>query len=209
MPSLRACATCGLVHTVGDVPERHVARCVRCGSVIRHGTKPGASSRTAAFATTGLILYPFALVLPVMTLTRLGHESVASIWSGMIDLLAEGYLFVGLTVLFFSIVTPIAKLSALFMLTMGGRLLSSSHRAATYHAVEFIGRWGMLDVLLVAVLVAAVKLGDLVTVTPGPGVVVFGAVVVLSLLASMSFDPHAIWEDPRFEGGFGSAGRPA
>jgi paraquat-inducible protein A len=60
--------------------------------------------------------------------------------------------------------------------------------------VEFLGRWGMVDVLLVAVLVAVVKLGDLVTVTPGPGVLAFGSVVVLSLLASAAFDPHALWE---------------
>ena len=61
--------------------------------------------------------------------------------------------------------------------------------------IEFIGRWGMVDVLLVAVLVAVVKLGDLVEVTPGPGVVVFGGVVILSLIASAMFDPHAIWEE--------------
>ncbi|MEM8757930.1 MAG: paraquat-inducible protein A [Planctomycetota bacterium] len=195
MPALRACATCGLVHTVADVPPKHVATCTRCRSVIRHGSHPAAESRTAALAATALVLYPFALLLPVMTLTRLGHDSVASIWTGMVELLAEGNWFVGLTVLLFSIVAPVAKLSALFALSFGGRLLSTGYRAATYHAVEFIGRWGMVDVLLVAVLVAVVKLGDLVTVTPGPGVVVFGIVVLLNLFASMAFDPHTIWED--------------
>lgn len=195
MPALRACATCGLVHTVADVPPRHVARCTRCKSVIRHGTHPASESRTAALAAAALVLFVPAITLPVMTLERLGHESVASIWSGTVKMLASGDYAVGLTVLFFSIIAPIAKLGALFTLSLGGRRLSAGARSKTYHAVELIGRWGMLDVLLVAVLVAAVKLGDLVEVTPGPGVVLFGVVVAFNLLASMSFDPHSIWED--------------
>lgn len=138
-------------------------------------------------------MYPLAVVLPIMTVERLGNASAASVWSGTVGLLAEGHYAVGVTVLVFSILAPLGKLSALLVLSTG-LSLRREHRAATFHAVEFVGRWGMLDVLLVAVVVAAVKLGDLVTVTPGPGVVVFGGVVVLSLLASMSFDPHGLWE---------------
>jgi paraquat-inducible protein A len=190
---LRACATCGLVHEIPDVPPRHLARCTRCRSVIRHGTHPASASRTAALALSALIVYPLALLLPIMTVERLGNESAASVWSGTVGLLAERHYAVGVTVLVFSILAPLGKLSALLVLSLG-RGLRREHRAATFHAVEFIGRWGMLDVLLVAVVVAAVKLGDLVTVTPGPGVIVFGLVVVLSLLASMSFDPHGLWE---------------
>jgi paraquat-inducible protein A len=192
---LRACSTCGLVHDVPDVPPRSIARCTRCKSVIRHGSNPAAESRTAALAAAALVLYIPALLLPIMTLERLGHESIASIWSGTIGMLAEGHYTIGLTVFFFSIVAPVAKLSALFTLCYAGPLLSGGARSWIYHAVEFIGRWGMLDVLLVAVLVAVVKLGDLVEVTPGPGVIVFGMVVLLSMFASISFDPHAIWED--------------
>lgn len=193
--SPRACATCGLVHVVPSVPSDCVARCTRCRSIIRHGTHPAAESRTAALAAAALVLYIPALTLPVMTLSRLGHETTASIWTGTVRLLAEGHYPVGLTIFFFSIVAPVAKLSALFALCFGRRWFSHGARAWAYHAVEFIGRWGMLDVLLVAILVAIVKLGDLVTVTPGPGVVVFGLVVLLSMLASISFDPHAIWEE--------------
>ena len=177
------------------VPGGHDARCTRCGSIIRHGVHPATESRTAALAAAALILYIPAITLPVMTLERLGHESIASIWSGAIGLFSEGHYAIGATIVLFSIVSPLTKLSALFVLSFGARALSKRARAATYHAIDFIGRWGMLDVLLVAVLVAAVKLGDLVQVTPGPGVVVFGLVVLLSLLASISFDPHAIWEE--------------
>ena len=132
--------------------------------------------------------------MPVMTLERLGQTSSASIWHGTIDLLSERHYGVGLTILLFSIVAPVGKLAALLALTLASGHIERKHKATTFHLVEFIGRWGMLDVLLVAVLVAAVKLGDLVSVTPGPGVIAFGAVVMLSLFASASFDPHAIWD---------------
>lgn len=148
----------------------------------------------AAISLAALIVYPLALSLPVMRIERLGHEHASSIWGGMVDLLADGQWFVGLAILLFSIVTPISKLGAMFVLCSGERLLAPSHRAVTYRVVEFLGRWGMADVLLVAIVVAMVKLGDIVRVTPGVGVVAFGAVVVLSLLASAAFDPHAIWE---------------
>lgn len=197
MPPLAACHCCGRVHRLPPIPARSVARCVRCDAVIRHAAHPRANARCAALATTALILYPFALTLPVMRIERLGHASEASIWSGMVGLLAEGHLFVGSIVLLFSIVAPVAKLVALFMLCAGRRTLAANDRARTYHMIEFIGRWGMVDVLLVAIVVAAVKLGDLVEVTPGPGVVAFGAVVLLSLFASAAFDPHAIWEEDR------------
>lgn len=195
MRSLRACSCCGLVHQVPLPPRGHEAACVRCGSrILGAGGHPRGGARVAAISLAALILYPLALALPVMRIERLGHEHASSIWGGMVDLLADGQWFVGVAILLFSIVTPISKLAAMFVLCSGERMLAPSHRALTYRAVEFLGRWGMADVLLVALVVAMVKLGDIVTVTPGVGVVAFGAVVVLSLLASAAFDPHAIWE---------------
>ncbi len=194
MQPLAACHCCGRVHRLPDIPAGSLAHCVRCDAVIRHAGHPRSSARTAAFASAALIVYPFALTWPVMRIERLGHASDASIWSGMVGLLGEGHVFVGLVVLLFSIVAPVSKLVALFALCAGRRTLEAHERALTYRGIEFIGRWGMVDVLLVAVVVAAVKLGDLVEVTPGPGVVAFGVVVMLSLIASMVFDPHAIWE---------------
>lgn len=196
-PPLAACHCCGLVHRLPEIPTRPAGRasaaCTRCGSDIPTGSHPRSAARAAALALTALILYPVALLSPVMTIERFGHESAASIWEGTITLLAEGHLAVGLAVLCFSILAPVAKLGAIFTLTAGVSL-RAHHRAATYRFVEWVGRWGMVDVLLVAVLVAIVKLGDLVEVTPGVGAAVFGMVVVLSMLASAAFDPHQIWE---------------
>lgn len=192
---LGACHCCGLVHQIPAVGNRSVACCTRCHAVIRHGIHPRSTNRAAALAFAALLLYPLALWLPVMQIERLGHESHASIWSGTVALLAEGHLFVGLAVLLFSVVAPIGKLALIFGLCVGQGLIARHDRARAYRLIELIGRWGMVDVLLVAILVAVVKLGDLVEVTPGPGVVTFGVVVILSLLASAAFDPHAIWEE--------------
>lgn len=191
-PPLAACHCCGLVHRIPPLPRRSSAVCTRCDTVIPTDPHPRSAARAAALAAAALIVYPVALFTPVMTIERLGHESAASIWHGTITLLAEGHLAVGIAVLCFSIVAPVAKLSAIFALTAGVSM-RAHHRAATYRFVEWVGRWGMVDVLLVAVLVAMVKLGDLVEVTPGIGVVAFGGVVMLSMLASAAFDPHQIW----------------
>jgi len=192
---LRACHCCGMVHSIPVVGAKSVACCVRCRSVIRAGVHPRSVSRAAAFALAALVLYPLALFLPVMQIERFGYVSDASIWSGMVGLLGEGHWFIGMVVLLFSVIAPLGKLGLLFVLCVGRRHVPSRDRARAYKLVEFIGKWGMVDVLLVAVLVAVVKLGDVVTVTPGLGVMVFGAVVILSLIASSVFEPEAIWEE--------------
>lgn len=190
----RACHACGLVHTVGDVPPKHRAVCTRCNSVIRTAPHPRAAARAAALALGAIVLYPLALTLPIMTVAELGHTRQTTIWSGMVSLLAGGQYLIGVVVLFCSVIAPLFKLGAIFVLSAGELLLPSRHRAFTYRLVEILGRWGMLDVVLIAVLVAAVKLGDVVKVTPGPGLIAFATVVVLSLCASACFDPHSLWE---------------
>lgn len=145
-----------------------------------------------------LICYPLGVLLPVMRLEKMGHVHESSILAGGLDLLTHGQVAVGLVVLLCSVVIPLLKLLGL------GVLLTKQHtrkrrsvrqRARLYQAVELAGRWGMVDVLLVAVVVAALKLGDLVNVAPGPGLTAFAAFVVLSLLATACFDPHAIWSE--------------
>lgn len=191
---LRTCPTCGLAQTVDDVPPRHRACCRRCRStLIRSSTVRRSSQRTVAIAAAALILYPLAILLPIVRVEQLGYVRTNSVLSGIASLFSVGDVVIGLVVLVCSVVLPLAKLGGLLALSAGGAGLTHRHRALTYRLVEATGRWGMLDVLLVAALVAAVKLGDLVEITPGPGAVAFAAVVVLSLLASASFSPHMLW----------------
>jgi len=192
--AIRACRCCGLVQVIPALSRAERARCPRCGLMLSRSASRGrGNSAAAAIALAGLILYPLGILLPIMRLERMGYHNESSILDGTITLLSKGHLWVGIVVLVCSVVLPAAKLVALLVLTSGDAILRRSHRAWVYRAVEFTGRWGMLDVLAVAVLVAAVKLGESIEITPGPGAAAFTAVVILSLLASAAFDPHAIW----------------
>ena len=141
------------------------------------------------------MLYPFGVGLPLVRIEKFGYATDDSILSGVVKLLSGGEWFVGGVVLICSIILPLGKLGGLLALSAGGLSMHHHHRALTYHIVEWTGRWGMLDVLLVAILVAAVKIGNLVDVTAGPAAMAFGGTVILSLLAAASFNPHTLWAD--------------
>jgi paraquat-inducible protein A len=150
---------------------------------------------TGAFALSALILFPVAVSLPIMEIERFGHRSEASIWAGSVGLLRHGEFLVGAVVLVCSILLPVTKLLGLTVLVWGARRMQRRHLAWTYRWIEWTGRWGMLDVLLIAVVVAWVKVGDLVEVRPGPAALAFTVCVLASLAASASFDPHAHWDE--------------
>ncbi|WP_419191303.1 paraquat-inducible protein A [Saltatorellus ferox] len=176
------------------------ARCGRCGARLPqvHGAASRAddvSRRVAAVAIAALVLFPPAVTLPIMRIEEMGHSSNASIWSGSLGLLRHGDWFVGGTVFLCSIVFPLLKIGGLLAITVGRRSLQRRARRWSWRIVDLSGRWGMLDVLLVAVVVAWVKVGDLVEISPGPAAFAFTAVVLLSLLSAALFDPHALWAD--------------
>jgi paraquat-inducible protein A len=190
--SLHVCVCCGLTQQVPAVPAGWRTNCARCGAPVGSRRVLRSNSRTAAIAAAALILYPFGAGLPMLTVERFGFANETSILTGIASLFGSGQLVVGIVVLLCSVVFPLGKLFALLALSAGA--LRSEHRGITYRLVEWTGRWGMLDVLLVAVLVAVLKLGDAVDVTIGPAAVAFAACVVLSLLAAATFDPRSLWK---------------
>jgi paraquat-inducible protein A len=193
---LAACHVCGLVQHIPMLRGDERARCVRCAAVVRAPRRQRLSeSRTAAVAAAALILWPAAVTLPVMHIERFGRTNDASVWSGSVGLLQRGEWFVGGVVFLCSFVLPLMKLLALLAITVGRGFMERRMRSFTYRLVDWTGRWGMLDVLLVAVVVAWVKLGDFADVTAGPGAVAFALLVLASLVAGALFDPHVVWED--------------
>lgn len=112
---------------------------------------------------------------------------------GVLELFHEREWFVGTVVLLFSIVLPLVKLILLIELSVLG-VFHRRHKAMTYRTVEIVGKWSMLDVLLLAFIVMWVKMGDLVQFHFGPAVIAFTLCVAMSMIASISFDPHAIWD---------------
>jgi len=191
---LKACPCCGLVQDVPVLEAGTRALCRRCRTAVALSGGRRENRQAGLAALAALILYPLAISLPIMRLERFGHLREASIWSGSVGLLREGEVLVGGVVLSCSLLIPLAKLVGLLALTGGSRRLSRRHRALTYRAIELAGRWGMLDVLLISVVVAWIKMGDVVEVRPGPAALAFTACVLLSLVASARFDPQALWD---------------
>lgn len=193
--ALKACHCCGLVQELPALPPGTRAACARCGSTVLSRRARARSNRQAsAAALAALVLYPLAISLPILRTEEFGRASDVSVWKGSVGLLREGELFVGGVVLLCSVVVPLAKLLGLLAITCPWAELSRRHRALTYRWIELTGRYGMLDVLLIAVVVAWVKMGGILEVRPGPAALAFTTCVVLSLLASARFDPHALWE---------------
>jgi paraquat-inducible protein A len=190
------CRTCDLPVEVGPIVPGTRAACPRCGSRIAE-RKPNSLHRTAALALAALILYVPANLFPILRMEFYGAYSESTIWDGCVTLFRDGMWFIALIVFLASIVIPLVKLLGLFALVLTARSTRWSRpRTKLYKFIDVIGPWAMLDVFLLAVLVSIVKLEQLATVLPGPGIVAFTCVVVLTILASMSFDPRLIWDAP-------------
>ncbi len=152
------------------------------------------ASRTAAAATAAFVLFWPAVLLPVLRIEQLGMESESSLLGGTLELFQHGNWFVGTVIFLFSIVFPLTKIVLLLELSLLA-ILHQRHKAFTLRVMEQLGKWSMMDVMLLAFLVMLVKLGDMVQFHFGPAVVAFVLCVAMSMIASLSFDPHTIWEN--------------
>jgi paraquat-inducible protein A len=196
MSSLMACKICGQVHDLPVLEPGTVARCVRCGSELSRRSR-SSLHRTAAFSLAALILYVPANQLPILHLEVYGAISENTVLDGVRKFYEEHDYPIGTVVLLASIIVPLLKLLGLLFVVSTTAVKSRKLllvRTWTYRFIESIGKWAMLDVFVVAIWVAAVKLGELASVRAGRGLLPFGCVVVLTLLASASFDPQLIWE---------------
>jgi paraquat-inducible protein A len=144
-----------------------------------------------------LIFYPLAMFLPMLRVEQMGHGHESNLIEGVTSLLSHGQLVVGIVVLACSVLLPFSKILAMAVLALSRlrRELSAPVRAKLYHLVEITGRWSFIDLLLVALLVSILKIGDLVHVTAGPGIFAFALCVIFSLLSSTTFDQRTLWKD--------------
>lgn len=194
---LYSCHVCGLLTKA--VPDRHEARCRRCGSRV-HFRKPDSIARTWAFLIASYILFIPANVLPIMHTSSFFGAQSDTILSGVVYLWTSGSWYLAVIVFVASILVPSSKLLALTFLVVSVQRRSTwdpLQRTRMYRIVELVGRWSMLDIFVVAILVALVQLQTLATIRAGTGIVAFGAVVVLTMFAAMAFDPRLIW-DPKW-----------
>ena len=202
--TLIGCDTCFEVNLKGSSKT-----CARCGDVLHH-RKPDSLTRTWALAIAAALLYVPSNLLPIMNITQLGNTKHYTIFAGIRELFTVGLWPLAMIVFTASIAIPLFKLVALTV------LLIQTHRHAgdqlqartkLYHLIEFIGRWSMVDVFMVSILVAVVRFGWITTVTPDWGVVCFSGVVVLTLLAVKTFDPRLMWDVASTQSGTPQSGQ--
>jgi paraquat-inducible protein A len=189
--ALQLCHACGRLS-----PLEGTRHCPRCLAAL-HPRKPDSLARTWALVITAAILYIPANVLPIMSVTSMGKEQSDTIMSGIIYFVKNGSWPLATLIFFASIVVPFLKLTILSFLMVSVQRRSHWNpvlRARMYRLTEIIGRWSMLDIFVVTIMVAMVAMGAFATVEPGPGAVAFALVVVATILASRSFDPRLIWD---------------
>jgi len=191
---LLSCHACGLVSRPANAHGNW--SCPRCGAHL-HFRKPGSIGRTWALLIAGYIIYLPANLLPVMETSSLFDFQSDTIMSGVVFLWTDGSWILATIVFIASIVVPLAKLitlSVLLILTQRRSALVPLQRSRLYRLVDFIGRWSMLDIFVAGILAALMQIQSLALIKIGPGAIAFGVLVMLTMLASMSFDPRLVWD---------------
>jgi paraquat-inducible protein A len=193
---LVGCNDCHLLSRQQRSASGQKAYCPRCGAALTL-RKPNSITRTWALLTAALIFYVPANVLPITITTSLGAKQSDTIMSGVIHFLLHGSPEIAVVIFTASIFIPLMKLVVLSCLLVSVQRRSRwrpRDRTQLYRIVEAIGRWSMVDIYVVTILVALVKLGLFANIDAGPAAVYFAAVVVISMFAAQSFDPRLIWD---------------
>ena len=202
---LKGFISCHYCHSLNRLPDnvdrldddhRLGLHCHVCGAEI-HSRKPRSISRTWAYVLAAIILYIPANTQPIMTFKLWGDGRPETIMSGVVSLLKADMWPLALLIFVASIFIPIAKLLVLGFLLISVQLRSQwlpRERTELYRVTEFIGRWSMIDIFVIGILVALVQFGNTATVEPGIGALSFACVVILTMFAAHTFDPRLIWD---------------
>ncbi|HCT99631.1 MAG TPA: paraquat-inducible membrane protein A [Methylococcaceae bacterium] len=170
--------------------------CTRCGKQL-HARLPQSFQRTLALLISSYALYLPANLFPIMTFTRFGIGEPHTIIGGIISLIHSDMLPIALLVLVASILVPLLKLIGLSLLLLCVHYrwqVNATHWTKTYRIIALVGRWSMLDIFMISILVSLVNLGGVAQVIAGTASTAFAAVVILTMFAAKSFDPRLIWD---------------
>lgn len=191
---LLSCHVCNLLSVSNTVNSLQL--CPRCGSIL-HSRKPDSLQKTTALLVAACILYIPANILPIMHSHTLIYDRDDTIISGVVELWTSGSWPLAILVFFVSVLVPTLKLISLSFLVVSTHYhwqWRIQERTILYRFLEFIGRWSMLDIFVVGLLVALVKLRGIVTIEAGSGSLAFAAVVILTMYSAQSFDPRLMWD---------------
>jgi paraquat-inducible protein A len=194
--SLLSCGVCHLLARKPPGAAGPAGRCPRCGAAL-HSRKPDSIARTWALVIAALVFYVPANMLPITQVTSLGMVQSDTILSGVIYFIHSGMWPIALVIFIASVFVPLLKLLILMLLLVSvqrGMRWRPKDRTRLYRITEAIGRWSMVDIFVVTILVALVHLGALANIEAQAGAAFFAAVVVITIFAAMSFDPRLIWD---------------
>ena len=186
---LKLCLDC---HKVCSVQVQH---CPRCGAKVRQRCK-NSLVRSWALTLTAALLYIPANLLPMMTVSKFEQGQPQTIMSGVFELIHQGMIPIALLVFAASVVVPLLKLLGMLWLLLCVHFpgMAMHRQLMLYRVIVWIGRWSMLDIFIISLLVGLVQFGQLGTVTAGLGAYAFASVVVTTMLAAIQFDPRLLWD---------------
>ena len=192
--NLLACHECDLVHNIPPIPARASARCVRCGSVLLRG-KPNSIDRTLAFALAGLILFVVACTFPFLAMENAGIVQETALLTGVYNLYEQKMHALATLVLLTCVLVPLVQiLGLLYIMIPLKRNRPIRDAVPVFRLYLHLQPWGMMEVFLLGILVALVKLGKMATIVPGIAVIAFGILIFVLAAAFTALDPHLVWE---------------
>ncbi|TDJ05599.1 MAG: paraquat-inducible membrane protein A [Deltaproteobacteria bacterium] len=195
--SLVSCEICNSLYDINSFKDQEKAKCHVCGLEL-HQRKPNSISRTWALLLTSAICYIPANIYPVMVIDTFGNVEAHTIISGVIAFIHSKDYPLALLVFFASIFIPIMKMLSLMILLISVQFewkWGPGQRNTIYKIVEFIGKWSMVDIFMISILMALVKLGTIVTIVAGKGATFFGLVVFFTMIAASTFDVRLVWDN--------------
>ncbi|MCM8611940.1 paraquat-inducible protein A [Accumulibacter sp.] len=204
--TLLACPDCDLLQRLPPLPPHHAASCARCQAPLcRH--KPDSLERTLALALAAAILLLIANVVPMLGLSVAGREAFTTVLGGVVEMWREGSQVVAMLVLFAAVIAPALEIVCLLLVVLAVRHPPAPHWVATLlHGYEFVREWSMIEIMLLGVLVALIKIAELATVIPGLALFVLGSLVFLLAAMAAAFDPRVAWQRIEWAAGRGPDG---
>ncbi|WLE99040.1 MAG: PqiA/YebS family transporter subunit [Candidatus Electrothrix communis] len=198
---LLLCQSCHKVTPLAAISQQGWTACPRCGEML-HIRKHNSVDRSWALIVTALLLTLPANLLPIMSVSSLGRVTKSTIIDGIIHFFKEGSYGIGLVILAASVLVPLFKITGMGLILISIHNQWTTwlrHKALMFRFIQFVGRWSMLDIFVIALLCSLVRFGSLSTVDTAPAALYFSAVVLCTMFAAISFDPRLLWDSAEEE----------
>ena len=189
-----ACHECDLVHTLPPMPARAAAKCVRCGCVLFR-SKTDSINRTIAWTVSGLILYAVAITFPFLAMKSGSIVRQTALLSGIQQLFEQGIILLAILVLLTCVLIPLAQMLGLLYIFVPLKLnIRAKFAIPVFRLFQHVKPWSMMEIYMLGILIAMVKLGKMATIVPGLAVIAFGLLIFVLNFAITSVDSHMVWE---------------